>query len=126
MRRIVLLLIAVAALGSAAAQAAAENAYIGHRLANKGALRFARSQSWHAPYYHQSYGYPVPLVVPPTAHMQQKWGWGVAQSSMVPIYHQFYRAYPGEMFGGEDMLYPTPHWPSHTDQFGVYYVRGPW
>ena len=51
---------------------------------------------------------------------------GVAQSEMVPIYHQFHRDYmPGASYGGSPIL-PTPLWPSHTDQFGVYPVRGPW
>ena len=45
---------------------------------------------------------------------------------MTPIYHQFRRSYPGPFAGGGQGFYPTPTWPSHTDQFGVYYVRGPW
>ena len=53
-------------------------------------------------------------------------GWGVAQSSMTPIYHQYYRYYPGEMEMTESGLMATPRWPSHTSQFGVYYVRGAW
>jgi hypothetical protein len=58
--------------------------------------------------------------------MQTRWGWGVSQNTMTPIYHQYRRNYPGGLdFGGEPM-YPTPYWPSHTDQFGVFYVRGPW
>ena len=28
--------------------------------------------------------------------------------------------------GGGGVFKATPHWPSHTDQFGVYPVRGPW
>jgi hypothetical protein len=28
--------------------------------------------------------------------------------------------------GGGAEIHPTPYWPSHTDQFGVYPVRGPW
>jgi hypothetical protein len=59
-------------------------------------------------------------------------GWGVSQSMMTPIYHQFERPSPSAMTDGAAVpgmcspLYPTPRWPSHTDQFGVYYVRGPW
>ena len=95
--------------------------------ANRIGYRFARTQSWHAPYYHTQYGYPLGLVVPPIAEMQTKMGWGVSQDEMVPIYHQFYRRYPGDAGGGMvSPLYPTPPWPSHTDQFGVYYIRGPW
>lgn len=95
-------------------------------LANHWGYRFAATQPWHANYYHTAYGHPVALVVPPTSNMQVKWGWGVAQSESVPIYHQFQRAYPGPFGGGAFPLSPTPRWPSHTDQFGVYYARGPW
>lgn len=95
--------------------------------ANRVALRHARSLPWHGDYYYTPKGVPVSLIVPPTAQMQVKWGWGVAQSDMSPIYHQYYRAYPGGPEGGAGTsLQPTPQWPSHTDQFGVYYVRGPW
>jgi len=95
-------------------------------LANRIAVRHARGLPWHGNYYHTTCGAPVSLVVPPTSHMQVKWGWGVAQSETRPIYHQFHRAYPGDRYGGGSALLPTPQWPSHTDQFGVYYVRGPW
>jgi hypothetical protein len=95
-------------------------------LANHWGYRFANTQPWNGGYYHTSHGHPVPLVVPPTANMQVKWGWGVAQSETVPIYHQYQRAYPGPFGGGGGVLSPTPHWPSHSDQFGVYYARGPW
>lgn len=91
------------------------------------ARRFAFEQPWHGPYYHREYGAPVALVVPPTASAHTQWSWGVAQTRVMPTYHQFGRAYPGGVpgqYGGP--LYPTPAWPSHTDQFGVYPVRGPW
>jgi hypothetical protein len=93
----------------------------------------AMTQSWHAGYSHTGWGAPVALVVPPTARMQTRMGWGVSQSTMTPIYHQFERPYPGAMTadgtampGPSLPLQPTPRWPSHTDQFGVYYVRSPW
>jgi len=94
----------------------------------------AAAQSWHAGYYHTQWGVPLALVVPPTARMQTRYSWGVAQSTMSPIYQQFERPYPGGPMGIENStvgldgnpLQPTPRWPSHTDQFGVYYVRGPW
>lgn len=91
------------------------------------ARRFANQRPWHGPYYHREYGAPVALVVPPTASAHTQWSWGVAQTRVMPTYHQFGRAYPGGApgeYGGA--LYPTPAWPSHTDQFGVYPVRGPW
>ncbi len=94
------------------------------------AAQQAMLQSWHASYTHTGWGAPVALVVPPTARMQTRTGWGVSQSRMTPIYHQFERPYPAAMStttpGMCAPLYPTPRWPSHTDQFGVYYVRGPW
>lgn len=91
------------------------------------ARRHANEYPWHGPYYHREYGAPVALVVPPTASMHTQWSWGVAQTRVMPTWHQFGRAYPGTVpgeYGGP--LYGTPAWPSHTDQFGVYPVRGPW
>ena len=96
-------------------------------IANRWAARFAAVTPWHANYYHTAWGAPVPLVVPPTATMHREMGWGVAQSEMLPLYQQYTRSYPGEyVIGGDGQLMPTPRWPSHTTQFGVYYVRGPW
>ncbi len=94
--------------------------------ASRWGYRFAQTRPWHGDYYHTATGTPVALVVPPTAHMQAFWGWGVAQSGTRPIYHQFARPYPGESTMTPGQFQPTPVWPSHTDQFGVYYVRGPW
>ena len=85
----------------------------------------ACGSEWAGNYYHTMWGQPVALVVPPTADLQTHWNWGVAQTSVTPIWPQFSRAYPGPYFGGRGFL-PTPRWPSSTDQFGVYYVRGPW
>ncbi len=92
------------------------------------ARRMAATRPWNANYYNPAYSYqPMALVVPPTASMQVRWGWGIAQSESVPLYHQFGRPYPGPgANAGGGPFYPTPYWPSHTDQFGVYYVRGPW
>jgi hypothetical protein len=93
---------------------------------DKVAARHAAITPWHGPYYHAWWGAPVPLVVPPTAHMQVNWGWGVSQSTMTPIYHQYGRYYPGHYEGDTSQLYATPAWPSHTSQFGVYYIRAPY
>jgi len=98
------------------------------------AAQRAANSSWHAGYYHTGYGAPVALMVSPTVRMHTRWSWGVAQSTMHPLYHQYERPYPGPVAGGTGdagtpatlPLMPTPRWPSHTDQFGVYYVRGPW
>ncbi len=95
-------------------------------LADRWAARHARGMSWHSPYYHTATGLPVNLIVPPTAHMQTSWGWGVSQGTMTPIYHQFRRTYPGDAAYGGGLMLPTPYWPSHTDQFGVNYIRGPY
>jgi hypothetical protein len=118
--------IAIGLLTVIAIVATTQSSVMGGNRANRTALRHARTMPWHGAYYHTAYGAPLGLVVPPTANMQTKMGWGVSQSEMVPLYHQAYRAYPGDD-GGSGMIFsPTPGWPSHTDQFGVYYIRGPW
>jgi hypothetical protein len=91
----------------------------------------AAQLSWHAGYYHTEWGTPVALMVAPTVRTHTRWSWGVAQTNVMPLYHQFERPYPGPVMGAEyggpaSPLLPTPRWPSHTDQFGVYYIRGPW
>lgn len=88
---------------------------------------YAAQRPWHGPYAYTPWGVPVSLVVPPNSKMHTSYAWGVCQSQMIPIYHQFHRDYPGELGGitGAE-IYSTPYWPSHTDQFGVYPVRGPW
>jgi hypothetical protein len=90
------------------------------------AHNFAMDRPWHGGYYHQQYGQPLALVVPPTAHMRQTYSWGVSQNTTHPIYHQFGRSanQPGAAATGN--FQHAPGWPSHTDQFGMYYVRGPW
>lgn len=80
--------------------------------------------NWHGDYYHTAWGTPVALVVPPTAQYQTNWGWGVGNTRMSRI-SQFQRPWPGPYAPGPGFR-PTPNWPSDTDQFGVYYVRGPW
>lgn len=96
--------------------------------ADRIARYYAAQRPWHGQYSYTQWGTPVALVVPPTAVMQNSWSWGVAQSEMTPIYHQFHREYPGVISGGssENPFMTTPLWPSHTDQFGVYPIRGPW
>ncbi|WP_425617830.1 hypothetical protein NA78x_001519 [Anatilimnocola sp. NA78] len=99
--------------------------------ADRIARYYAAQRPWHGPYANTSYGQPVALVVPPTSVFQNSWSWGVAQSEATPLYHQFHRD-PGAGFGpggggyGGSPILPTPLWPSHTDQLGVYPVRGPW
>ncbi|HMO13013.1 MAG TPA: hypothetical protein PKD64_07920 [Pirellulaceae bacterium] len=81
--------------------------------------------AWHGGYYHRQWGQPLALVVPPTAAFQSQYSWGVGQTKSLPIYHQFLRPDPGAS-GGAGGFSPTPYWPSNTQQFGVYPVRGPW
>ena len=76
--------------------------------------------SWHAGYHSPSWGTPHAIVVPRRAHLQTQYGWGVTGTSMTPIYNEYQRP-AGDIQG--EMTYPTPAWPSHTDQFGGYYVR---
>lgn len=90
------------------------------------AHNFSMTRPWHGGYYNQMYGQPLALVVPPTAHMRQTFSWGVSQNLMYPLHHQFGRSANSPGVAPAGSFLPTPPWPSHTDQFGVYYVRGPW
>jgi hypothetical protein len=115
--------LALAATSSAIEPHHGYHAYRADRLARY----YSSQRPWHGPYAYTPYGTAVALVVPPTSKMHTSWSWGVAQSEMIPIYHQFHRDYPGPALGyGGGGFLPTPYWPSHTDQFGVYPVRGPW
>lgn len=114
-------------VASAALLVAQQDAQAGGRkIFNRWGERFAQTQPWHGDYTYTPYGQHTGLVVPPTATMQTTMGWGVTQNSMRPIYHQYARPFPGPVSGVTTPCYPTPRWPSHTDQFGVYYIRGPW
>jgi hypothetical protein len=92
--------------------------------------RVARRQSagvpWDGGYYDVMWGQPVALVVPPTAELQTHYNWGVAQTSVTPIWHQYQRAYPGPYAPGGRGFMAAPSIPSSTDQSGDYYIRGPW
>lgn len=112
----------VIVLGAARGQAAAGE---WTRFDNQAARRAAVT-NWHGAHYNTQYGRPTAVVVPPTAHMQSSYSWGVAQTRMNPVYHQFSRPYPGQAAPAGLPFQPTPRRPSHTDQFGYYYVRGPW
>jgi hypothetical protein len=90
------------------------------------AHRQAQCYPWHGGYYNASWGMPLALVVPPTAEFQTHWGWGVGNTRITTIRHQFERNYPGPGYYSRKGFRHTPNWPSDTDQFGVYYVRGPW
>lgn len=97
-----------------------------HDMQTKGdvwAQNYASSRPWHGQHYYTQYGQPTALVVPPTGIMQQTYSWGVSRNYSVPTYHQF--GYQGTPSAG-GAFYATPVWPSSTQQFGVYPVRGPW
>jgi len=91
--------------------------------------RVARRQAqycpWHGNYAQVEWGGPVALVVPPQATFQTNWGWGVGNTRVSRTVHQFARPYPVP-FADSPGFRRTPPWPSDTNQFGVYYVRGPW
>jgi len=122
MKKILLIAIAMLIAGSCLVDQRAE---AGNPF-NGWAQRRADQEPWHGNYYYLPYGQPTALVVPPNVHMRQTYSWGVSQNLMYPLNHQFGRSAtsPGALPPGSFL--PTPHWPSHTDQFGVYYVRGPW
>ncbi len=105
-------------------------AHAGGRFSNTwyGRVAAERSQyiAWHGDYYHTAWGAPVALVVPPTAEMTTNYHWGVSGLRVTPIDHQFARPYPGPGPFGGGAFYGTPLWPTDTNQYGVYYVRGPW
>jgi hypothetical protein len=121
-RRLTLTLAALTlvSLGLANATSAGERI-----LANRRA-QSTPSTPWHGDYYEAAWGAPVALVVPPTAEYQTNYRWGVGGYRVTPIYHQFQRGYPGPGSPNGTQFLPTPQWPSDTNQFGVYYVRGPW
>ena len=92
---------------------------------NQVSARFAQYRTWHGSYQQRHYSQPLALVVPPTANTYTAMGWGVAQTEIRSIHHQYKRGYP--QYGGDFSRFRrAPYPPSHTDQFGVYYVRGPW
>lgn len=90
------------------------------------AAKRAETYSWHGDYYHTGWGTPVALVVPPTVMRQTNYSWGVGGFRVNPIDHQYGAVYPGPLGGDPVQFMSTPTWPTDTNQFGVYYVRGPW
>jgi hypothetical protein len=93
---------------------------------NKAAQYRAAQAPWHGGYYYTQWGAPVALLIPPTAEMHTDYAWGVPSTRISRNDHQFQRPYPGNGYGGGYGFLPTPQYPSDTQQFGVYYVRGPW
>lgn len=120
-----LIFAAAALLGTACGPT--DSAQAGHFLMRSRAAAYSQADGtpWHGNYYDAAWGAPVALVVPPTAENQAHLGSGVGATRVTRIQHQFGPGYPmqGERGGP---FYPTPAWPNSTDQFGDYYIRGPW
>jgi hypothetical protein len=95
-------------------------------LKSRVAYRQSQTYPWHGSYYDVAWGVPVAVVVPPTAENQTHLGWGVGATRVNSIQHQYQRNYPGPGYYNRSWFHPTPSWPSSTDQFGDYYIRGPW
>ena len=109
-------------LGSIAPSVAGEG-----NPANRRAARRADATSWHGYFYDPAWGMPVALVVPPTARAQSHYGWGVSETRVTPINHQYGAAWQGPPSAYDGRYYdPMPPYPTNTDRMGVYYVRGPW
>src|SRR6185295_9198291 len=114
-------LLALAATFVAAPLAAFENTW-----GNSVAFDRAASRPWNGRYYYIPWdSQPVALVVPPTAEFQTHYQWGVPSRRISTISTQFQRPYPGP-YQRRNGLLPRAQYPSDTDQFGVYYIRGPW
>ena len=121
------ILIVTAAAALLAAWGWTNEAAAGHgTLKGRVAYRQSQTYPWHGDYYDVAWGMPVAVVVPPTAESQTHLGWGVGATRVTPIQHQFQRDYPGPGTYNRSSFRPTPPWPSSTDQFGDYYIRGPW
>ena len=90
-----------------------------------GQCRGVHYRPWHGNHFHTQYGAPVAIVMPPTAELTTNMGWGVSNTRVTKLCHQFARPYPGQGVTGSYPLMPTPRWPSDTTQFGVYPVRAP-
>ncbi len=124
MRKLIFLFVCAAALTATSdRQAQATDPYA---VAQVWSHNFAMDRPWHGGYYHQSYGQPLAVVVPPTAHMRTQFSWGVGQNLMYPIHHQFGRSASSPGAAARGTFRPTPPWPSNTDQFGYHYIRSPW
>ena len=121
------ILIVTAAAALLAAWGWTNEAAAGHgTLKGRVAYRQSQTYPWHGDYYDVAWGMPVAVVAPPTAESQTHLGWGVGATRVTPIQHQFQRDYPGPGTYNRSSFRPTPPWPSSTDQFGDYYIRGPW
>jgi hypothetical protein len=81
--------------------------------------------AWHGDYYDAAWGTPVAIVVTPRARTQTNLGWGVGGTTVTPIRAQYTHGDSGAVEYQRPRFRPTPAWPTNTDQFGDYYIRGP-
>ena len=96
----------------------------GHGHYDRGARWYNANVSWHGAHYNPQWGRQAAVIVPPNAHFQTEYGWGVGRTRMKPIHHQFGRRVAPPGYASPSI--PTPPWPWDTRQQGYYYVRGPW
>ena len=96
-----------------------------NRIMQSWQRQYASETSWHGEYGHQTTGTPIALIVPPTATTMRVHNWGVSGNMIVPLYHQ-YSLNPSTGTTVGRRFKKTPMYPSSTEQFGVYYIRGPW
>ncbi len=77
-------------------------------------------------YYDPAWGMPLAVVVPPTVRWQSNYAWGVGGSRLTRVGAQYQPEFPGPESAYNQRGYlPAPPQPSDTEQFGVYYARGP-
>lgn len=119
-RILVIVLVSVAAMASAARVGAFDETHHGHNARWRSTL-----QPWHGRYYNVQHGVPLALVVPPTAELQTDYNWGSVGSRMTRIDHQYQRPWPNGYWTPHGFM-PAAAYPSDTRQFGTYYIRGPW
>ena len=123
-RRILLPMLAVVLLSSAAFAGGGRNYLMMYSDYNKAARWYNANTQWHGAYAHSYWRQPMALIAPANANMQTSYDWGVGRTRMVPNYHQFTRPYVPPGGGGAGSI--APNWPSSTTHQGVYWVRGPW
>ena len=96
-----------------------------HRV-NQWERQRANVTPWNGAYRHQAYSTPLAVIVPPTAASSRLLGWGVSKNVVAPLYHQYQLGAPQPSQAGFGPYKSLPMYPSSSDQFGAYYIRGPW